>query len=62
MRPPYYRLTNRCRNDRCEVEEFVTERKRVQYVSTSGRLENTTRQVCPRCKTWGYVITVEEVT
>jgi hypothetical protein len=62
MRPPYYRLTSRCRNDTCDVDTFITERKKVQYISTAGKLENTTRQVCPECKTWGHITKIEEVT
>lgn len=61
MRPPYFRLTSRCRNESCSVDQFTTERKRVQYVSTTGRLETTVNQVCPTCRCWGTVIKIEEV-
>lgn len=61
MRPPYYILTSRCRNQNCPVDEFATQRKTVQYVSTSGRLETTVNQVCPTCRCWGTVIKIEAV-
>jgi len=61
MNPPYYRITSRCDNPRCSTDTFVTRRKKVHYVSTCGRLENTTRQVCPQCRTWGHVDRIEEV-
>lgn len=43
MKPPYFEIISRCDNGRCTVDRFPTIRKRVQYVSTSGKLENTTR-------------------
>lgn len=61
MKPPYYKLTNRCTYEQCPVDEFVTERKQVQKVSEAGTLYTTTRQVCPKCRTWGTVIRIEEV-
>lgn len=61
MRAPYFRLTSRCNNDLCPVDTFVTERKRIHYTSTSGRLETCIRQVCPECKTWGFIIETEEI-
>jgi hypothetical protein len=62
MKAPYYRLTARCPNDRCAVGEFQAERKRINYVSTSGRLETKTVLACPECRCWGAITRTEEVT
>lgn len=61
MKPPYFRLINRCKNPACQVDQFITERKQVQNVGSDGRLHTTTRQTCPTCKCWGAVIKIEEV-
>lgn len=62
MKPPYFEIISRCDNGRCAVDRFTTIRKRVQYVSPSGKLEITTRQVCPACRRWGHVEYIREVT
>lgn len=61
MKPPYYRLTSRCKTPSCQVDQFTTERKKVQKIDGDGRLYTTTNQVCTTCKCWGSVIQIEEV-
>ena len=62
MKPPYFRVTSKCDSERCTTDTFVTERKKMEHESTSGATVMCTRQVCPDCRCWGYIIDYQEVT
>ena len=61
MKKPYYLLTAKCRNPKCNTSVFTVERKRVVRMSESGTEYETRNVVCPGCRTWADVTKIKQV-
>ena len=64
MKPPYFRITATCRNDSCTYVKgvFAKDRKSQMTRSTDGTDKQITNLVCPACRCWGKIDSIEEVT
>lgn len=61
MRKPFFRITARCDNPRCDTDGFVGDRKKITKISAAGRPYQIERLVCPDCRCLGFVTSIEEI-
>jgi len=59
MNPPYFKVTAVCARPACSMTSWTVDRKKPGNSESSSPGFNAL--VCPVCKYWGKVTTVEEV-
>lgn len=63
MKPPYFILTGKCRNERCDNhgKEFSRESRKATYESTANMTLPRTDVSCPLCLSWAKIVSIQEV-
>lgn len=61
MRKPYYRVSARCTNSKCQQGFFAVERKQIVKTGTSGQQYTIERVVCPNCRQWQHITEIAKV-
>jgi len=61
MRPPYFKVNALCGHQACDMLAFSVDRKKVDKIGSDGHAYRINKVVCPGCKTWADVVSIEGV-